>query len=100
MRLSVSAGHEKAVGEKSRYGHDDPARVAQFERLLAEQQSLEHRRLPDPRHLCRPHGMTIAEWRKWFMGLEEGIELAMSAGRYGKGKPVDGHQHVHERLGA
>lgn len=50
------ASSEKAIGSKSVNGAHDPRRLAQFDRLLAEQQDIFDRNLPNAHHACRTDG--------------------------------------------
>lgn len=102
-RSAMYQKHEKAEGNKSdrrKRIADDPARLAQFDRLLAEQQEMESRRLPDSRHPCRPQAMDVEQWKAWFLQLDRGIEIVNSAAQFGKHQPVDGQQYYQERLAA
>lgn len=89
VAAKTNAAREKALGRKTTKGIDDPRRVAQFERLLAEQNDLLARHDPDPHHPCRPDNFSLDEWRSWLMGLDEGQQL-LSARRVGKGCEEDG----------
>lgn len=91
VRNAAYLRHEKVEGERRdrrKTIPDDRIRVAQFQRLLAQQEDLEARRLPNPRHPCRPAGMSVDQWRDWFMQLGKGVEIMNSAAQHGK-VPID-----------
>lgn len=54
LAQSTHAARERAVGKKTIKGVDDPKRVEQFSRVLAEQVDMVARCLPDPHHRYRP----------------------------------------------
>lgn len=90
VAAATNASRELAVGRRSINGVDDPSRVRQFERLLAEQQDMTDRRVLDDHHPCRPDGYTIDEWKDWILSLHEGQQILTSARRKGKGSENDG----------
>lgn len=101
IRTATYAKNVKAAGDKTRRGRDDPARLAQFEELLAEQRERDARHLPDSRHPCRPSDMTTEQWREWFLRLDTGIEIVTSAAVHGKTQQsAVGKAHTQEVLAA
>lgn len=100
-RSAMYAAHEKAAGSRSdrrRKVPDDPVRLAQFARLLAEQEDMDAHRLPDSHHPCRPQGLDHEQWRDWFLRLDEGVEIINAASVHGTLKIADGQQWYEEHL--
>lgn len=90
VAAATNAGSELAQGRKTIKGVVDPARVSQFERLLAEQKDKTARHHPDSHHPCRPDGYSLEARKAWHMSLDEGQQVLTSARRKGKGSEKDG----------
>lgn len=63
LARSVHRQRERAVGRKAIRNVEDPERVRQVHFLLAEQNDMIARHLPNPHHQYRPDGMSIEQWR-------------------------------------